>query len=213
MKIITFAAICLLLTSFAATAALDTTRPSAQDSTGQLAAPNSYLNINVGIDTDGLILAANRITAATQELSLSIQALAQNPNLSPEQQEELHATLNKMGDISVSLNSAIAALPSSIEKSRRPLLNTVDEAASSIVWTFASMGFALLLLLACAFWLLYRFVLFPVQSAIVATSNNLSVLSQSLQQTAVLVDNIQQQQSTTAKDSQNKLLCGEDSSP
>lgn len=210
MKIASATSLLALLLSFSALAAPETNHDLAPIPAAQPALASSYLNINVGVDIDGLVLAADRITAATQELADSIKELAQNPNLSPEQQKELHGTLIKMSEISMSLNSAIVQLPAVVEKSRRPLLNTLDDLGTSIVWTFAAMGFALLLLLVGSFWLLYRFILFPIQTAIVTTSNNLSVLSQSLQHTAVLVDNIQQQQSTATD--QNKLLCGDESS-
>lgn len=176
---------------------------------------NSYLNVNIGVDTDGLALAAERITTATQNLTESILLLAQNPNLSAEQKQELHDTLDKMGKISISLNSAITELPNVVEQSRQPLLGTLDQVGSRITWTLSAIGAALFALLVLGLWLFYRLVLQPVQNAIVTTSQNLSVLSQSLQHTAELVEKIQQQQTpapAAAIADQNKDTCGEPSS-
>lgn len=159
---------------------------------------SAYVRINVGIETAGLTLAADRMILATQELAKSIRLLAENPNMSAEQQQLLGQTLLKVGEISTSVNHTLAELPKTmqevVDRNREPVFSLVEGVGNQVTTTLAILGLLLILLLAVVLGLVYQFILKPIQSAMVTTSNNLSVLSQSLQHTAQLVDGIQQQQ-------------------
>ena len=166
---------------------------------------DAYVRINVGVETAGLTLAADKMVVATHELAQSIRLLAENPNMSAEQQQLLSQTMLKVGDISTSVNQTLVELPKAmqgiVDRNREPVFNLVDDIGDQLTATLAVLGLLLILLLAAVLALFYQFVLKPIQSAMVTSSNNLSVLSQSLQHTAQLVDGIQQQQApqTTRK--------------
>ena len=173
----------------------------------------AYVRINVGVETAGLTLAANKMVLATNELAQSIRLLAENPNMSTEQQQLLSQTLQKVGEISTSVNQTLVELPKAmqgiVDRNRDPVFNLVEDIGDQVTMTLAILGLLLILLLAAVLWLFYQFVLKPIQSAMVTSSNNLSVLSQSLQHTAQLVDGIQHQQPprTTRKGRFAKRRC------
>tara|TARA_B110000116_G_C16787107_1_gene561542 strand:- start:1334 stop:1981 length:648 start_codon:yes stop_codon:yes gene_type:complete len=160
---------------------------------------SAYVRINVGIETAGLTLAADRMILATHELAKSIRLLAENPDMSAEQQQLLGQTLLKVGEISTSVNHTLAELPKTmqevVDRNREPVFNLVEGVGNQVTATLAILGLLLILMLAVILGLVYQLLLKPIQSAMVTTSTNLSVLSQSLQYTAQLVDDIQQQQS------------------
>ena len=174
---------------------------------------DAYVRINVGVETAGLTLAADKMVVATHELAQSIRLLAENPNMSAEQQQLLSQTLLKVGDISTSVNQTLVELPKAmqgiVDRNREPVFNLVEGIGDQLTATLAVLGLLLILLLAAVLALFYQFVLKPIQSAMVTSSNNLSVLSQSLQHTAQLVDGIQQQQApqTTRKGRLAKKRC------
>lgn len=176
----------LALASHANSAAPENTETQSTEVTSQ-----PYLSINVGVETAGLEQNANNMVAATDKLAESIHQLAANPELSPEQQLQLSHTLEKVGQISESIQKTVIALPEVIADSRPPIMSGIEMAGNEIASTLFWLGAIFITLIALLLWLFYLWILKPVQAAIVTTSSNISILSESLQHTAKLVDEIQ----------------------
>ncbi len=163
-----------------------------EEVTTPAAVPEAILSVTVGVETEGLIVAVDRAAAATRELAASIKELAEHPQLSESQRAQMKETLDKVGAITDAVARSVDGVPAAIEGSREPIVRAVEDVGTKALRTLIGIGILALALVAAALWVVYFWTLRPIKQAVATASGNLATLAQSLEQTALLVERIQE---------------------
>ena len=153
--------------------------------------PEAFLSVTVGVETEGLVVAVDRAAEATLALAASIREMAENPQLTDSQRAHIQKTLDRVGSITGAIAEAVDGLPEAVERTRKPIVEAVEDVGNRLLWTLAGIGILVLALVAGALWVVYFWTLRPVKQAVATASGNLATLAKSLEHTALLVEGIQ----------------------
>ena len=148
----------------------------------------SYVKMNIGLEISGLEKAASEAAQGLNLIGGALQNLANRPELSTEQHQQIKQTLSHIDQLGESLTQVVEQLPVTIEKSAVPILNTSKSLSEQIRRIILLSASVLILILLVALAAVYYFVLAPGTRAITKTTTLLNELSDTLKTTAEIVE-------------------------
>jgi hypothetical protein len=161
--------------------------PTAQAEIG-IEDKNSFLQVNVSLDLQGIEDAINNTSGSLDSLSDSLRVIAESDELTPQQQANIEATIVNMNELIDASTSSLEALPSVFLQSKQVVADQthlfLDDLKFKVLLILGITILALLVIIGC----IYLFLLRPLQSTVMAATNNLSEMAKSLQITAQAVE-------------------------
>ncbi len=152
-----------------------------------------YLSMNVGIEVSGLERAAEQAAEGLTLIGESLDKLAENQELTPEQNRQVQLTLARVEDLGDNLSLAIEQLPGTVEKGFEPVVNATQALSDQARQILIIACIALVLIILAALASVYYFVLAPATRSIVETAELLYRLANTLESTAHIVETASQQ--------------------
>jgi hypothetical protein len=161
--------------------------PSAQAEIG-IEDKNSFLQVNVSLDLQGIENAINNTSGSLDSLSDSLRVIANSDELTPQQQANIEATIVNMNELIDASTSSLEALPSAFSQSKQVVADKtqlfLDDLKFKVLLILGITILALLAIIGC----IYLFLLRPLQSTVMAATDNLSEMAKSLKITAQTVE-------------------------
>lgn len=146
------------------------------------------LNMQLNVEVIGIEQAASQAAQALDSIAESIDQLATNPELSPQQQQHFEDTLLAVEQLSTQLNSSLQQLPNTVSESTQPIVDLADDLSNKIQqWVLIILA-ALVILIIVALLAIYFSVLAPTSRAVITATSQLNQLASSLKITAQLVE-------------------------
>ncbi|UPW18357.1 hypothetical protein M0C34_19365 [Agarivorans sp. TSD2052] len=146
------------------------------------------LNMQLNVEVIGIEQAALQSAQALDSIAESINHLATNPELTPQQQQQFEDTLLAVTQLSTQLNSSLQQLPNTVSQSTQPIVELADDLSNKIqLWVLIILA-ALVVLIIVALLAIYFSVLAPTSRAVITATSQLNQLASSLKTTAQLVE-------------------------
>ena len=151
-------------------------------------ADTPYVSMNVGVEISGMQQAAEQAAQGLVLIGESLDEIAKNHELSPEQRKRIEQSLKHVDQLGQSLNATLERIPGTLERSIAPLVTAGQNLGNEIRLIAILLSVLLLLILLAALAAFYYFVLAPATRAIVETTGLLNDLAQTLETTARIVE-------------------------
>ncbi len=147
-----------------------------------------YVSINIGIEIDGLEVAAVQAAEGLELIGKSLRDIADHPDISPERQKQIEHSLSRINELSQSLTVSVEQLPATVEKSMAPVVKVSNQLSDKIKQIIIITSIALILIILIALVAVYYFVLAPSTQAVITTTKLLGELADTLESTANIVE-------------------------
>ena len=151
-------------------------------------ADTPYVNMNVGIEVSGLQQAAEQAAHGLVLIGESLEEIANNQELSPEQRVRVEEALKSVDRMGQNLNASLDKLPVTVERSIAPMVTAGKDLGDEIKLIMILLAVLLILIILAALLAIYYFVLAPATRAIVQTTGLLNDLASTLETTARIVE-------------------------
>ncbi len=155
---------------------------------GQVSTQIPYVTVNIGVEISGLGTAAEDAATGLNLIGESLQNLADDPELTEEQHEQINLTLRRIDKLGQSLALAVESMPGTVKKSMVPVVDATHELSSQIKRIVVTTAISLVLIILAAFAAVYYFVLAPGTQSVVKTARLLDELATALKTTAEIVE-------------------------
>lgn len=152
-----------------------------------------YISVNIGVEISGLEQAATQAAEGLSLIGESLDRLADNPDLTPEQNRQVQSALSRIDNLGASLNQTVEQLPRSIERGFEPVVATTRTLSKQARQILIIACVILILIIIAAFAAVYYFVLAPATRSIVETTTLLNKLANTLESTALIAEKAGQQ--------------------
>lgn len=164
------------------------TLANANESSAMLESDSPQLNMQLQVEVVGIDKAATQASQALRDIADSVNQLASNPELSPEQQQHFQQTLNAVERLSQQLDSSLKQLPDTVAQSTKPIVNLADKLSSEVQFWVMIILISLVIIIIVALLAIYFSVLAPTSRAVLSATGQLNQLASSLKTTAELVE-------------------------
>ncbi|GAD02198.1 hypothetical protein [Agarivorans albus] len=161
---------------------------NANESSAMLESDSPQLNMQLQVEVIGIDKAAAQASQALRAIADSVNQLASNPELSPEQQQHFQQTLNAVEQLSQQLDSSLKQLPDTVAQSTKPIVNLADKLSSEVQFWVMIILISLVIIIIVALLAIYFSVLAPTSRAVLSATGQLNQLASSLKTTAELVE-------------------------
>jgi len=151
-------------------------------------AQSSYITVNIGVELGGLEKAAEEAAQGIILIGDSLNTLASNPELTPEQSARINQVLSQVDRLSEGLSSTVDQIPRTMEKSLSPVVELGERVSSEIKLIVVVSAIAIVLVIFVALVMAYCFVLAPGTKAVIRTTSLLDELASTLEKTAEIVE-------------------------
>jgi len=150
--------------------------------------PVSFVTLNVDVEVADLDEAVMQAAEGLTLMGESLQNIADNPNSTPEHQQQVKQTLSQVEQLSDSLDRVVEELPATIEKGLLPVVRISNELSSKAQRILVITGIVFIVIVLAALAGVYYFVLAPGTRSVVKTGNLLNELADTLKTTAEIVE-------------------------
>jgi hypothetical protein len=149
--------------------------------------------MNIGVEISGLEQAAEQAAQGLVLIGESLDKIASNHDLTPEQHELVQQALARVDELIQNLNLTVGQLPGTVEKSIAPMVNAGKDFTAQIRLIVILTAIGLVIIILITLVAVYHFVLAPVTHSISETAGLLNKLAKTLESTAKIVDKSSQQ--------------------
>ncbi|MGF1697259.1 hypothetical protein L4C54_16445 [Vibrio lamellibrachiae] len=150
--------------------------------------PNSFIQVNISLDLQGIEESIDMTSQSLNSLAESLNAIAESPDLTPTQQENIESTINNVNQLIDVSTRSLEQLPVAFSQSKQVVGDKtqrfLDDVKFKLILILSVMVLALLAIIGCIYWLLLR----PLQSTVLSATHNVSQMAQALQVTAKAVE-------------------------
>ncbi|MCK6264148.1 hypothetical protein KP803_12785 [Vibrio sp. ZSDE26] len=185
LKLIWLGLIFVIPTSFASS-------PQEQD-------PNSFIQVNVSLDLQGIEASIDGTSQSLNSLADSLNAIAESPDLTPEQQKNIELTMNNVNQLIDVSTQSLEKLPIALSQSKQVVGEKtqlfLDDVKFKLILIISLVVLALLAIIGCIYWFLLR----PLQSTVLSATTHVSQMAQALQVTAKAVEACTDKQQAISK--------------
>ena len=152
-----------------------------------------HVTLNFGVEISGLEQAAGQAAQGLILIGDSLDKIASNHELTPEQHELVQQALARVEELGQTFNQTVEQLPGAVEKSIAPMVNAGKDFTAQIRLIVIITAIGLVFIILAALVAVYHFVLAPATHSISETAGLLSKLSKTLESTAKIVDKSSEQ--------------------
>ena len=152
-----------------------------------------HVTMNIGVEIGGLEQAAEQAAQGLVLIGESLDKIASNHDLTPEQHELVQQALARVDELSQNLNLTVGQLPGTVENSIAPMVNAGKDFTAQIRLIVILTAIGLVIIILITLVAVYHFVLAPVTHSISETAGLLNKLAKTLESTAKIVDKSSQQ--------------------
>ena len=152
-----------------------------------------YVTMNVGVEISGMQQAAEQAAHGLVLIGESLDEIAKNHELSPEQRAHVEQSLKRVDHLGQNLNSTLEKIPGTLERSIAPMVTAGKDLSKEIKLILILLAVLLVLIILAALVAIYYFVLAPATRAIVETTGLLNDLAKTLETTAQIVESSSEQ--------------------
>lgn len=168
----------LLLTMFASVSFANTEE--------QITQP--LVSINATVDIKGLEQSAEQGAQAMQKMANSLELIAKNRNLTPEQQEHIYQTIENINNLVDISSNSLRTLPTFLKQSKETLSESssqfFDDLTFKVILLLSLVVLALVAIIACFYW----FILRPLQNTLLQTTTNISTMAKAIENSALSLE-------------------------
>ena len=168
----------LLLTMFASVSFANTEE--------QITQP--LVSINATVDIKGLEQSAEQGAQAMQKMANSLELIAKNRNLTPEQQEHIYQTIENINNLVDISSNSLRTLPTFLKQSKETLSESssqfFDDLTFKVILFLSLVVLALVAIIACFYW----FILRPLQNTLLQATTNISTMAKAIENSALSLE-------------------------
>ena len=168
----------LLLTMFASVSFANTEE--------QITQP--LVSINATVDIKGLEQSAEQGAQAMQKMANSLELIAKNRNLTPEQQEHIYQTIENINNLVDISSNSLRTLPTFLKQSKETLSESssqfFDDLTFKVILLLSLVVLALVAVIACFYW----FILRPLQNTLLQATTNISTMAKAIENSALSLE-------------------------
>ena len=168
----------LLLTMFASVSFANTEE--------QITQP--LVSINATVDIKGLEQSAEQGAQAMQKMANSLELIAKNRNLTPEQQEHIYQTIENINNLVDISSNSLRTLPTFLKQSKETLSESssqfFDDLTFKVILLLSLVVPALVAIIACFYW----FILRPLQNTLLQATTNISTMAKAIENSALSLE-------------------------
>ncbi|AZL87087.1 hypothetical protein EIJ81_22920 [Aliivibrio salmonicida] len=168
----------LLLTMFASVSFANTEE--------QITQP--LVSINATVDIKGLEQSAEQGAQAMQKMANSLELIAKNRNLTPEQQEHIYQTIENINNLVDISSNSLRTLPTFLKQSKETLSESssqfFDDLTFKVILLLSLVVLALVTIIACFYW----FILRPLQNTLLQATTNISTMAKAIENSALSLE-------------------------
>lgn len=168
----------LLLTMFASVSFANTEE--------QITQP--LVSINATVDIKGLEQSAEQGAQAMQKMANSLELIAKNRNLTPEQQEHIYQTIENINNLVDISSNSLRTLPTFLKQSKEALSESssqfFDDLTFKVILLLSLVVLALVAIIACFYW----FILRPLQNTLLQATTNISTMAKAIENSALSLE-------------------------
>ena len=168
----------LLLTMFASVSFANTEE--------QITQP--LVSINATVDIKGLEQSAEQGAQAMQKMANSLELIAKNRNLTPEQQEHIYQTIENINNLVDISSNSLRTLPTFLKQSKETLSESssqfFDDLTFKVILLLSLVVLALVAIIAVFYW----FILRPLQNTLLQATTNISTMAKAIENSALSLE-------------------------
>ncbi|OCH23555.1 hypothetical protein [Aliivibrio sp. 1S128] len=146
------------------------------------------VTINAMIDIKGIEQSAEQGAQAMLKMADSLELIAQNRNLTPEQQQNIHKTIENINNLVDVSSDSLQSLPTFLKESKETLSTTsaqfFDDLTFKVILLLAIVVLALVAIIACFYW----FILRPLQNTLLQATTNISTMAKAIENSALSLE-------------------------
>lgn len=139
------------------------------------------ISVNVTIESNALENIVKNIDEVSKNFTAAVNKLSENDSFTPEQKEQILASLKEVHLISVNLNKGIAQLPQSVENLGDPLQQQASLVTDKFINVAIVTGIVICVVLVITLASIFYFVLLPLRNTVTRTTGDLRAISESLE--------------------------------
>ncbi|GLR73455.1 hypothetical protein [Aliivibrio sifiae] len=146
------------------------------------------ISINAMVDIKGIEQSAEQGAQAMQRMANSLELIAQNRNLTPEQQQNIHKTIENINNLVDVSSNSLQSLPTFLKESKETLSTTstqfFDDLTFKVILLLAIVVLALVAIITCFYW----FILRPLQNTLLQATTNISTMAKAIENSALSLE-------------------------
>jgi HAMP domain-containing protein len=146
------------------------------------------ISINAMVDIKGIEQSAEQGAQAMQRMANSLELIAQNRNLTPEQQQNIHKTIENINNLVDVSSDSLQSLPTFLKESKETLSTTstqfFDDLTFKVILLLAIVVLALVAIIAGFYW----FILRPLQNTLLQATTNISTMAKAIENSALSLE-------------------------
>lgn len=146
------------------------------------------VTINAMIDIKGIEQSAEQGAQAMLKMADSLELIAQNRKLTPEQQQNIHKTIENINTLVDVSSNSLQSLPTFLKESKETLSTTstqfFDDLTFKVILLLAIVVLALVAIIACFYW----FILRPLQNTLLQATTNISTMAKAIENSALSLE-------------------------
>lgn len=140
------------------------------------------------VDIKGIEQSAEQGAQAMQRMANSLELIAQNRNLTPEQQQNIHKTIENINNLVDMSSNSLQSLPTFLKESKETLSTAstqfFDDLTFKVILLLAIVVLALVAIIACFYW----FILRPLQNTLLQATTNISTMAKAIENSALSLE-------------------------
>lgn len=152
-----------------------------------------HVTLNFGVEISGLEQAAGQAAQGLILIGDSLDKIASNHELTPEQHELVQQALARVEELGQTFNQTVEQLPGTVEKSIAPMVSAGKDFTAQIRLIVIITAIGLVLIVLATLVAIYHLVLAPATHSISETVGQLNRLAKTLESTAKIVDKSSEQ--------------------
>lgn len=144
--------------------------------------------VKVGIDLSGMETSVNQAADSITEMANSLKALAENPEMDPEQQKKVLDIIARADQLALGFNASLNKLPNVIKQSSAPIVAAGESTLRDIKMTILLVLGLTLLIVIIALIAIFYTVLLPAKQILVETTSKLNHMASAMETTAHIIE-------------------------
>ncbi|MEH0759547.1 hypothetical protein H4F20_07615 [Vibrio sp. 16] len=159
----------------------------------------SFIKVNMTLELDGVERSIDQTRESLDQIGVALGQIAQSDNLNADQQRMLGDTIENLNQLLHLSKASVESLPQAFERSKQTISDEskvfMDDLRFKVLLVVAAIGLVVVLVIAAIGW----FILRPMQSSLVAVTQNIASMAGAIKTTADALDSISNQQGEIAK--------------
>ena len=150
------------------------------------------ITINAMVDIKGIEESAAEGADAMHKMANSLELIAQNSNLTPEQQQNIHQTIENINNLVDVSSTSIQSLPTFLKQSKDILSKSTTQFFNDLTFKIILLLLAVVLALAIVIACFYWFILRPLQTTLLQATTNISAMAKAIESSALSLETTNQ---------------------